>query len=96
MLCWVPCRELALLQCSAVRTATVVVAPEATAPEAQPAGQSAAGGSSGSSSGGGGALLIKISRSCYDSTVRALQVGVAMQPLRAALRSAALMLKPSG
>lgn len=68
--------ELALLQSTAVRTATVVVAPDA-AVEAP----AVAGGPAGSgevtvqqAGGSGGALLIKISRSCYDATVRALQV----------------------
>lgn len=61
--------ELALLQCRAVRTATVVVEPDRT-DEAGMGG----GGAGSSSGGGGGALLIKISRACYDATVRALQV----------------------
>ena len=63
-------RELALLQCSAVRTATVVVAPEAAAEGPDGSSSSSSSGSSSS-----GALLVKISRSCYDSTVRTLQVG---------------------
>jgi hypothetical protein len=66
--------ELALLQSTAVRTATVVVAPDA-AVEAPGAGGPADEGEVAQRAGGsGGALLIKISRSSYDATVRALQV----------------------
>lgn len=59
--------ELALLQCSATRTATVMVAADSSPSNTttEP-GLDAAAASC--------ALLIKISRSCYDSTVRALQV----------------------
>jgi hypothetical protein len=69
--------ELALLQSTAVRTATVVVgAPDAAdkAPAAGgPADQDGVALQAGPA-GSGGVLLIKISRSCYDATVRALQV----------------------
>jgi len=59
--------ELALLQCSATRTATVMVAADSSPSNTMTeSGLDAAAAS--------GALLIKISRSCYDSTVRALQV----------------------
>jgi hypothetical protein len=61
--------ELALLQSSATRTATVLVAPD-TASSFTARGQQGTGGAAAA-----GALLIKISRSCYDATVRALQVG---------------------
>lgn len=61
--------ELALLQSTAVRTATVVVAPDSPA-----AGDGEQAGPVASRGGTSGALLIKISRTSYDATVRALQV----------------------
>lgn len=79
--------ELALLQCSATRTATVVVAPPCEGSDAvttttnTPTGLAATAPHTTAAAGGGaaaavdsGALLIKISRACYDQTVRALQV----------------------
>jgi hypothetical protein len=61
--------ELALLQSSATRTATVLVAPDSGGSLTARGQQGARGAAA------AGALLIKISRSCYDATVRALQVG---------------------
>jgi CRP-like cAMP-binding protein len=60
--------ELALLQRSATRTATVVVAPATGTDGSGAQGDAAAGAAS------SGALLIKVSRAAYDSVVRALHV----------------------
>ncbi|WIA39242.1 hypothetical protein OEZ86_005365 [Tetradesmus obliquus] len=78
--------ELALLQKGVTRTATVLVTPSVTPSElegssgtgqldrfeedAAPAAATAAA----TAAGAGGALLVRVSRSCYDATVRSLQV----------------------
>jgi hypothetical protein len=78
--------ELALLQKGVTRTATVLVTPlvtsesadasvtgqmEGCANEAAPVAAVAAAAAAAAA---GGALLVRVSRSCYDATVRSLQV----------------------